>query len=121
MMTAAGAWKEATVSTDCRSFACSSQGYTVTVECALTFECIVVVITQVYGRLTAHRLPIAILKFNILRLLSAREHGAGTNYMHHATFQPSCYCPVTQRRQQAILNNLEKYNETCTKNSEHNA
>ena len=40
--------------------------------------------------------------------------------MHHATFQPSCYCPVTQRRQQAILNNLEKYNKICTKNSEHN-
>ena len=51
----------------------------------------------------------------------AREYRAGTNYMHHATFQPSCYCPVTQRRQQAVLNNLEKYNKICTKNSEHNA
>ena len=122
MTTAAWAWKEATVSLDCRSFARSSRGYTAAVECALTFKCIVAVITLVYGRLTARWLPIAILKFNVLRLLFASEHGAGTNYMymHHTTFQPSCYCPVTQRRQQAVLNNLEKYNQICTKNSEHN-
>ena len=64
-------------------------------------------------------LPIAIFKVNVLRLLFAREVRAGTNYMHHATFQPSCYFPVTQRRQQAILNNLEMYTKICTKNSEH--
>ena len=122
MMTAA-AWlcKEATVSLDCRSFTCSSQGYTAAVECALTFKCIVAVIMLVYGRLSARQLPIAIFKFNILRLLFARDHQAGTNYMYHTTFQPSCYCPVTQRRQQAVWNNLEKYNKICTKNSEHNA
>ena len=97
-----------------------SRLYTAAVECALTFECIVAIIMLVYGCLTARRLPIAIFKFNVLRLLFVREYRAGTNYMYHATFQPSCYCPVTQRRQQAVLNNLEKYNQICTKNSEHN-
>ena len=42
-------------------------------------------------------------------------------HMHHATFKPSCYCPVTQRRQQTVLNNLVMYTKICTKNSEHNA
>ena len=51
------------------SFACSSRGYTAAVECALTLDCLVAVITLVYGRLTARRLPIAIFKFNVLRLL----------------------------------------------------
>ena len=91
------------------------------VECALTFECIVAIIMLVYGHLTACRLPIAIFQFNILRLLFARELRAETNYMHHATFQPLCYCPVTQRRQQAVWNNLEMYTKICTKNSKHNA
>ena len=123
MTAAAWAWKQATVSLDCRSFACSSRGYTVAVECALTFKCIVAVITcmLLHGHLTARQLPIAISKFNVLRLLFAREFQAGTNYMHHATFQQLSYCPVTQRRQQAVINNLEKYNKICTKNSEHNA
>ena len=115
MTTAAGAWKEATVSPDCRSFACSSRNYTTAVECAVTFKCIVAVITLVCGRLTARGLPIAIFKFNVLRLLFARQLWAGTNYMHHATFQPSCYYPVTQRRQQAILNNLEMYTKFVPK------
>ena len=111
----------ATVPPGCRSFACSSRGYTSAVECVLTFECIVGDIRLVYGRLTTRQLPIAIFKFNVLRLLFARKLLAGTNYMHHAIFQPSCYCLVTQRRQQAVLNNLEMYNNICTKNSEHNA
>ena len=43
------------------------------VECALTCEGVVAVITQVYGHLTAHQLPIAIFKFKVLDLLLARE------------------------------------------------
>ena len=97
---------EATVSPDCRSFTCSSRSYTASVECALTFESILALIKLVYWRLTACQLPIAIFKFNVLSLLFAKELQAGTNFMHHATFHPMCYCPITQRRQQAILNDL---------------
>ena len=41
------------------------EAITALVECALTFEGIAAVVTLVYGRLTAHRLPITIFKFNV--------------------------------------------------------
>ena len=75
---------------------------------------ILAVITLVCRHVTARWLPIANLNFNILGLF-ARELQAGTYYTQYAIFQPSCYCPVTQRRQQAILNNLERYTKSVPK------